>query len=579
MKRKQGLIVDNFAGGGGASTGIEQALGRPVDIAINHDVKAIEMHQMNHPETTHYCESVWDIDPAVVTGGNKVDVLWASPDCKHFSKAKGAVPVKKEIRGLAWVVLKWALHAPPNILFLENVEEFRTWGPVKNGKIDKEKKGVIYHSFKKMLSVGVNRNDLGFRQCCKALNIKTNSFLADRLVKGLGYAVEDQVVTASDYGAPTKRKRLFLIARKDNRPIIWPEPTHGDPESAEVKMGVLKPWRTAAEIIDWTDLGKSIFNRERPLAENTMRRIARGIQKFVLDNPKPFILNQQIAPTLLVNTTGHSGSAVNAPLSTITTGGHHALISPYLARIGQTGFGKDRLSYPVDKPLTTITTKAEHLLVAPVMVQMGYGDAEGRRVLDLFKPLGTITSGGNKFAMGAAFLAKHYGGFYKAGGQVVDAPIGTITTVDHHSLLYTDLEKVNSELVSDDNSDQVYAFLMKYYGADVGQSLDMPLHTVTGKARFALITIEGTIYRIVDIKMRMLQPKELFAAQGFPKEYVIDRDAYGKKISKAEQIAKCGNSVSPYPAEAIVRANCSDIAIPGRINYQDSLFPPVERIG
>ncbi|MBC2149706.1 DNA cytosine methyltransferase [Listeria booriae] len=555
MKHRQGLIIDNFAGGGGASTGIEQAMGRPVDIAINHDMKAIEMHQMNHPETLHYCESVWDIEPAIVTGGNEVDILWASPDCKHFSKAKGAVPVKKEIRGLAWVVVKWALHAPPNILFLENVEEFRTWGPVKNGKIDKSKKGVIYHSFKKILSTGVERNDLGFRQCCKALKIKTNSLLADRLVNGLGYEVEDQIITASDYGAPTKRKRLFLVARKDKQPIVWPKPTHGDPESAEVRMGILKPWRTAAEIIDWTDLGNSIFDRERPLAENTMRRIARGIQKFVLDNPKPFILNENIAPTLLVNTTGHTGSAVNAPLSTITTGGHHALISPYLTRIGQTGFGKDRLSYPLDKPLTTITTKAEHLLVAPIMVQMGYGDAEGRRVLDLFKPIGTITSGGNKFALGAAFLDKYCEGSAEDKGN----PINDMSHAD--------------------KSEQVHAFLMKYYGADVGQTLNAPLHTVTSKARFALITIEGTVYRIVDIKMRMLQPKELFAAQGFPEEYVIDRDAFGKKISKAEQIAKCGNSVSPYPAEAIVRANCSDIAIPGRISYQDSLFPPVENIG
>ncbi|WP_221769802.1 DNA cytosine methyltransferase [Listeria booriae] len=579
MKSKQGLIIDNFAGGGGASTGIEQAMGRPVDIAINHDLKAIEMHQMNHPETKHYCESVWDIDPVAVTGGKKVDLLWASPDCKHFSKAKGAVPVKKEIRGLAWVVIRWALLAPPNIMFLENVEEFRTWGPVKNGKIDTEKKGVIYESFERMLSTGIERNNIGFRQCCKALKIKTNSALADRLVEGLGYNVEDRIITACDYGAPTKRKRLFLIARKDGKEVVWPKATHGDPESEEVRAGTLKPWRTAAEIIDWTDLGNSIFNRKKPLAENTMRRIARGIQKFVFDNPNPFILNDEVTPTLLVNTSGHPGSAVNEPLRTITTGGHHTLVSPYLARIGQTGFGKDALTYAMKKPLTTITTKAEHLLVAPIMVQMGYGDTEGKRVLDLFKPLGTITSGGNKFAMGAAFLAKHYGGFYKGGGQPIDAPIGTITTVDHHALLYTDLEKVNKEVVADDMSDQVSAFLMKYYGADIGQSLHSPLHTVTGKARFALITIEGTVYRIVDIKMRMLQPKELFAAQGFPEEYVIDRDAFGKKISKAEQIAKCGNSVSPYPAEAIVRANCSDIAIPGRISYQDSLFPPVEKIG
>lgn len=549
MKHKQGLIIDNFAGGGGASTGIEQAMGRPVDIAINHDLKAIEMHQMNHPETKHYCESVWDINPVAVTEGKKVDLLWASPDCKHFSKAKGAVPVKKEIRGLAWVVIRWALLAPPNIMFLENVEEFRTWGPVKNGKIDTDKKGVIYESFKRMLSTGIERNNIGFRQCCKALKIKTNSALADRLVEGLGYNVEDRIITACDHGAPTKRKRLFLIARRDGKQVVWPKPSHGDPESTLVRTGVLKPWRTAAEIINWKDLGNSIFNRKKPLAENTMRRIARGIQKFVFDNPDPFILNDEVTPTLLVNTSGHPGSSVNEPLRTITTGGHHALISPYLARIGQTGFGKDALTYSMKKPLTTITTKAEHLLIAPVMIQMGYGDAEGRRVLDLFKPIGTITSGGNKFAIGAAFLAE-YGEKHQSNNQQAN-----------------------------DNSNQVHAFLMKYYGADIGQAVNIPLHTVTGKARFALITIKGTLYRIVDIKMRMLQPRELFAAQGFPEEYVIEHDAHGKKISKSEQIAKCGNSVSPHPAEAIVRANCSDIALPGRINYQDSLFPPVERIG
>ncbi|EUJ42856.1 putative cytosine-specific modification methylase [Listeria riparia FSL S10-1204] len=549
MKHKQGLIIDNFAGGGGASTGIEQAMGRPVDIAINHDLKAIEMHQMNHPDTKHYCESVWDIDPVAVTEGKKVDLLWASPDCKHFSKAKGAVPVKKEIRGLAWVVIRWALLAPPNIMFLENVEEFRTWGPVKNGKIDTDKKGVIYESFKRMLSTGIERNNIGFRQCCKALKIKTNSALADRLVEGLGYNVEDRIITACDHGAPTKRKRLFLIARRDGKQVVWPKATHGDPESEEVRVGILKPWRTAAEIINWKDLGNSIFNRKKPLAENTMRRIARGIQKFVLDNPDPFILNDEVTLTLLVNTSGHPGSAVNEPLRTITSGGHHALISPYLARIGQTGFGKDALTYSMKKPLTTITMKAEHLLIAPVMIQMGYGDSEGRRVLDLFKPIGTITSGGNKFAIGAAFLTE-YGEKHQSNNQQAN-----------------------------DNSNQVHAFLMKYYGADIGQAVNIPLHTVTGKARFALITIKGTLYRIVDIKMRMLQPRELFAAQGFPEEYVIEHDAYGKKISKSEQIAKCGNSVSPHPAEAIVRANCSDIALPGRINYQDALFPPVERIG
>jgi DNA (cytosine-5)-methyltransferase 1 len=290
------IIVDNFAGGGGASTGIELATGRSVDIAINHDPASIAMHTVNHPETEHFCENVWDIDPREVTKGRPVGLCWLSPDCKHFSKAKGGKPVEKKIRGLAWVAVRWAATVKPRVIMLENVEEFKTWGPLtKDGKPDPDKKGHTFNSFKNAL-------------------------------KRQGYKVECRELRACDYGAPTIRKRLFLIARCDGKPIVWPKPTHADPQSDKYKTGKLKSWRTAAEIIDWSLECPSIFDRKKPLAENTQRRIARGIFKFVLDNPKP-----------------------------------------YIVRIGHTGFGGDRLQYPIDQPLTTITTKAEHLLVTPVL--------------------------------------------------------------------------------------------------------------------------------------------------------------------------------------------------------------------
>ncbi|MGD6899308.1 DNA cytosine methyltransferase [Bacillus infantis] len=463
------IIVDNFAGGGGASTGIEMATGLSVDIAINHDPAAIAMHKVNHPDTEHYCESVWDVDPVKAVRGRKVGLAWFSPDCKHFSKAKGGKPVEKKIRGLAWIAVKWAIAVRPRVIMLENVEEFKTWGPLKDGYPDEEQKGKTFQSFVKAL-------------------------------EALGYEVQFKELRACDYGAPTIRKRFFMVARCDGRPIVWPEPTHGDPKSLQVERGKLKPWRTASEIIDWNIGTPSIFERKKPLSENTLRRIARGIQRFVIDDAKPFIV-----------------------------------------RIGQTGFGGDRLQYPLEKPLTTITTKAEHCLVSPTLIQMGYGDPEGRRVLDLNKPLGTITAGGNKFAVATAFVAKHFGGNYRGPGSSLKEPLGTITTKDHNSL--------------------VTAFLTKYYGSDVGQSLTDPLHTVTTKDRFGLVTLMGQNFQIVDIGMRMLKPHELFAAQGFPSNYVIDRDSEGNKYSGAKQVARCGNAVPPPFADALVRANLPEYCV------------------
>ncbi|MEK5500966.1 DNA cytosine methyltransferase [Bacillus sp. FSL M8-0168] len=434
------IIVDNFAGGGGASTGIEMATGLSVDIAINHDPAAIAMHKVNHPDTEHYCESVWEVDPREAAKGRPIALCWFSPDCKHFSKAKGGKPVEKKIRGLAWVAVRWAATVRPRVIILENVEEFQTWGPLtKDGLPDPRKKGSTFRSFVRALQ----------RQ---------------------GYKVEWKELRACDYGAPTIRKRLFLIARRDGRPIVWPKPTHGDPKSATVKKGMLKPWRTAAEIMDWSIETPSIFNRKKPLSENTLRRIARGIQRFVIESKKPFVV-------------GDHGSS---------------------------------------------------------LIQMGYGDPEGRRVLDLKKPLGTITAGGNKFAIATSHLIKLRGTCKD--GQPVTNPMPTITAGGLHV-------------------GEVRAFLTKYYGSDIGQSLDNPLHTVTTKDRFGLVTIKGENYQIADIGMRMLQPHELFAAQGFPSDYVIDRDINGVKYSKAKQVERCGNAVPPPFAEHIVRANLPELCL------------------
>ncbi|WP_337034714.1 DNA cytosine methyltransferase [Paenibacillus illinoisensis] len=533
----QEIIVDNFAGGGGASTGIELATGRSVDIAINHDPAAIAMHEVNHPETEHYCESVWEVNPIEAVKGRPVGLAWFSPDCKHFSKAKGGKPVAKEIRGLAWVAVRWAATVKPRVIMLENVEEFTTWGPLTaDGYPDKEQKGRTFHTFVNALR----------RQ---------------------GYKVEWKELRACDYGAPTIRKRLFMVARRDGKPIVWPEPTHGSPDSPEVKSDKRLPWRTAAEIIDWSIPCPSIFERKKPLAENTMRRIARGMQKFVIDNPEPFVMR--------VNFSGskhHYCDSVNEPLKTITAKNGWGLVTPYIARIGQTGYAGDRLQYKATDPLTTITTKAEHLLLSPTLIQMGYGDPEGRRVLDLDKPLGTVTAGGNKFAIASAFIARHFG---ESVGSSVNEPIGTVTAGGggKSAIVTSHLVKMRGTNTGQSVTDplqtitagglhfgEVRSFLLKYYGsADNGQAVDQPLHTITTKDRFGLVTIQGVDYQIIDIGMRMLEPHELFAAQGFPSNYTIAVDAKGQKYSKSAQVARCGNAVPPPFAQALVRANLPEL--------------------
>ena len=494
------LIVDNFAGGGGASTGIERAIGRPVDIAINHDPEAVAMHAANHPQTLHLCESVWDVNPRELCAGRPVGLAWFSPDCKHFSKAKGGKPVEKRIRGLAWVAVRWAATVKPRIICLENVEEFVTWGPLtQDGRPCPRNKGREFRAFV---------NALG----------------------RLGYVVEWRELRACDFGAPTSRKRLFLIARSDGQPIVWPAPTHAAP-SSRLRENGLKPWRTAAECIDWSIPCPSIFTRERPLAEATMRRIARGIKRYVLDAAEP-----------------------------------------YIVRIGHAGHGDGAKVCGLDDPLTTITSKAEHLLVAPTLIQTGYGERPGQapRVPGLDKPLGTAVDG-QKHALVAAFLAKHYGG-NETPGAPLTAPMSTITTQDHHHLVAAHLLKLRGTSTGSATSDpvptisaqgthiaEVRAFLVKFYGTG-GQlaGLDEPMHTLPTKDRMGLVTVHGQDYVIADIGMRMLQPRELARAQGFGDSYLLEAPHLGRPLPKHAQVRMIGNSVCPPMAEALVRANYSE---------------------
>lgn len=506
----QELIIDNFAGGGGASTGLEMALGRPVDIAINHDEIAIKTHSENHPDTVHHCESVWDISPVEVCKGRPVAIAWFSPDCKHFSKAKGGKPVDKNIRGLAWVAVRWAATVRPKIIMLENVEEFKTWGPVKDGEPALNQKGQSQKG-------------------------KTFKNFVKELIK-LGYQVEWSELRASDFGVPTTRKRFFLIARCDGNPIYWPTPTHGDPKTLEVQSGRLKPWSTAADIIDWSLPCPSIFTRKRPLAENTMKRIAKGLQRFVIESNTPFIIPAFI--TEFANASNQRNMPIGEPLRTICAqvkGGHFGLVTAFLAKHyggNYTGSGIDLRS-----PTDTVTTVDHHALVVASMTKFRSGSVG----YPLDTPVHTITAGGEQKRPGTAntqgivttHLLKLRNGCI---GTDVREPIHTITSGGGHI-------------------GEVRAFLVKYYGTGEGCAINEPLHTVTTKDRFGLVTIQGEDYQIVDIGMRMLSPRELYRAQGFPDSYIIDQLSDGTKLSKAAQVRMCGNSVCPPLAAALVNAN------------------------
>lgn len=553
-----GLFVDNFAGGGGASTGIELAIGRNVDIAINHDPDAIAMHRANHPNSKHYCEDVWEVDPVEACEGQPVTLAWFSPDCKHFSRAKGGKPADKNIRGLAWVAVKWAYLVRPSVIMLENVPEIQTWGPLgADNRPIKERSGETFQGFIKALTTGIPADHPAFSEMCEALSITGESDMAKRLIDGLGYDIEYRTLRSCDYGAPTTRTRFYMIARCDGRPIVWPKPTHGHKNSPEVKAGKKKPYHTAAECIDWSIPAQSIFERDRPLADNTLRRIARGIQRFVIDNPEPFIV------TVNNGGDGFRGQIINEPLQTVTAKHGYGIVTPTIMCNNGNNVGDS-----VESPLATVTTDNRNFLVAPTLIQYHSETSEEEvRGQELDKPLMTVDTA-PRYALSCAHIMKNYGGGYTGAGSSADAPLDTVTATDHNSLVTAHIMTMRNHMCGQPMDEplgtitagtthhlEVQAFLLKYYGNGTANSVDEPLDTVTARDRFALVTIHGEEYIITDIRMRMLQPRELFNAQGFPEDYIIDHDADGKAYPKNKQVARCGNAVTPPVPAAMVRAN------------------------
>jgi DNA (cytosine-5)-methyltransferase 1 len=593
------LIVDNFAGGGGASTGIEMATGYSVDIAINHDPEAIKMHKANHPNTKHYCENVWAVDPVKACKGHPVALAWFSPDCKHFSKAKGGKPKDKNIRGLAWVACRWAGLVRPRVIMLENVEEFKTWGPLgRRHHPIKAKQGETFQKFVQQLT-------------------------------DLGYEVQFRELIAADYGAPTMRKRFFMIARCDGKPIVWPEPTHAPADSEEVKAGLKKPYVGAYTQLDFSLPCPSIFDTSeeikekygiravRPLAQKTMDRIARGFIKFVLNNPKPFIIQ-----------CNHGGERrpndIREPMPTITGKHGYGIVEPYMVQIGQTGDGEgfpiDRMRYPtycnpeeMDKlpfadpeteweiqrqlqtpymgtnttnhpggncknPIHTITTGNQQCLISPTLIQYhSETSKDGVRGQTIEDPIMTVDSS-NRYGLVTSFLHKYYDGGYKGAGETVENPLPTVTAWDHNSVVTANLIQMNNHCdgkdirqplptitAGDGHFGEVRAFLIKYYGQGTGQDIKDPLDTVTAQDRFGLVTINGTDYQIVDIGLRMLEPRELYGCQGFPDDYIIDHDYTGKTYPRSEQVRRCGNAVCPPIPAALVRANLPELCVAERM--------------
>jgi len=563
------LIIDNFAGGGGTSTGLEQAFGRPVDHAINHDPEALEMHAANHPYTQHHCESVWDIDPIKITGNQPVGLVWLSPDCKHFSKAKGGKPVEKKIRGLAWVALRWAAKCKPRTIIMENVEEIKTWGPLivdadGNARPDPAKKGKTFESFIRQL-------------------------------KGHGYDVDYRELRACDHNTPTIRKRFFMVARRDGIAIQWPAPTHGAPNSIGVRAGKLKPYRTAAECIDWSIPCPSIFERKKPLAPATLRRIAKGIMRYVVNAADPFIIGQG-GPI-------YSGKpvSVNQPFGTLTAENHRAVVSPMIVPV--THQGGDRIEAirqpfrtitganrgekalaaaflakhytgvvgsDLADPLGTVTACDHHSLVTAFLTE--HANASNQRVMPADKPLHTVTADGQQAQPGTGIATAHIQrDMGQSIGHGADTPLGTVTAGGggKSALVTSNLIKLHGTSTACGANEplgtvsaggihhaEVRAFLLSYYGTDQDPKIDGPLATITSRDRFGLVTIHGQDYQIVDIGLRMLAPRELYRAQGFPDSYIIGDDpAQGLTLTKSAQVRMCGNSVCPPLARALIEVN------------------------
>ncbi|RMV39703.1 DNA cytosine methyltransferase [Pseudomonas syringae group genomosp. 3] len=645
------IVVDFFCGGGGAGTGLEMGLGRTVSVAKNHSPAAISMHTVNHPGAKHFTTDVFDGDPDTECGGKAVGWFHMSPDCTHHSQAAGGQPRKREIRNLSWIGLKWAGKKKPRVISLENVKQILQWGPLvakrckSTGRVVKLGGGIAAPG--EVVPV-----DQQFLVPDPARRGQTWAVFVAELER-LGYAVEWRVIRACDFGAPTSRERLFMIARCDGQPIVWPEPTH-----AKRPAKGQKPWRTAAECIDFTDLGKSIFGRKKDLAPATLRRVAKGMKKFVIDNPAPFIVP-------IANWSGETVQSANEPLRTVTSypkGGALSVVTPVMVGAGGPEYSGKPTS--AEQPVGTLLTQNHRGFAAASLVQLGNGDKPGAapRSADMHDPLGTIMASGGKYAIAAAhlvkfrfddsgkaldeplptitsggnyqrpagaahamgvstvFMSQMNGGFNTTHAKGVDEPMTTVTntgsqqqlvaaslvhlrgncdardTADplhtisaggqHHGLVTAFMERQfgasvgqpldepaptvtaggggKSSVVSlklspehEEGALRVAAFLISYYGTENVSGAGEPAPTITTKDRLALVTVmvKGTPYVIVDICLRMLNPSELYKAQGFPADYVITHGADGKPFTKTQQVHMCGNSVSPPPMAALARAN------------------------
>lgn len=650
------VFIDLFSGGGGTSTGIEKATGRPVFAAVNHDPDAIALHKANHHYTKHYQTSVWEVDPLTACEGRKVALLWASPDCKHFSKARGGKPVNKNIRSLSWVVLKWALNVRPRVLMMENVEEIQTWGPlmyVQRGREkvwvpDPEHSGETFMAFIGMLTTGVSEDHPALDEACHYLHLGKDDPRRQRLVEGLGYKVEYRELVAADYGAPTTRKRFMLCGRCDGKPIVWPEKTHAPRGSELVKTGKCKPWRSAAEIIDWSLPSYSIFdtkeaikarygvNAVRPLADNTMKRVICGVDKHSIKSLNPFLVTMGygerkgqaprvhdihdpvgtvmakdkwgvveplMVPWTVTNTTNSIGSPASQPVHTVTSAGNQILASASLMCIGQTG-GGDRLR-DVREPVPTVVSKQEACLLSANLIQYHTETTETARTADLHSPINTVDAA-NRYGLASAQLVEYYGN-----GQAVNVaePLHTVTSHDRDALVMAHVQKFYGGVIGSECSEPLptvtaidhnalcAAHVVKFKGQELGTSPAEPLPTVVAQSgaggyaecravlakvdscrnlghwpkirallnkycgysmaedEIILLIIHGIAYFIADILLRMLTPRELYNAMGFPADYIIDRDHLGKPYPKSKQVARCGNAVCPPMAEAMVRAN------------------------
>lgn len=563
------MIIDCFAGGGGASVGIEMALGRCIDIAINHDPAAILMHKTNHPNTQHLTEDIFEVDLQKYVKGRHVALMWASPDCTSHSKAKGGKPREAGLRILPWAVYKHAKAILPDVIIMENVEEIQQWGPLDaQGYPIKEKKGEEYQKFISKM-------------------------------KSLGYAFGSRELVAADYGAPTTRKRWYAIFRRDGKTITWPEPTHN-----KNGTGGLKKWVAVSTVLDFSNMGKSIFGRKKPLADNTLKRIARGLQKFVFENPEPFLVQ--------VNHSGDGfrGQSIHEPLPTVTQKHGFGKVTPVITPIIDKAYGGNYAGSgsKTDEPLHTITTVDHNRLVTPYMIPIGYGERKGQkpRVNSVKEPAGTFVASGvkhyvaaplliqyhsetqsgevrgqkveeplrtidtsNRYGEVSAFLTK----FYKTCiGQDMTEPIHTITTSPGHfgqvSVMTIKLEELLAAGMTEETAQKctwVSEFIIKYYGGCTGQTVTESLHTIETKDRFALITVLGNEYVILDIFLRMLTAEELKLGQGFPKDYIIDRDYRWNVYPVSERVKRIGNSVVPIMAETLVKANCAYLKVGERI--------------